>query len=194
MSIRYLLVVPFIFFSCSGHIQTSTLSKKQKVKYYKSLLQKTRPLLNSDELPYMDCKKLSTAEVTKVAPYNDKLWSSLGDLDLRAKAVEVGANIMSLSVDEVENGHKLSADLYTCERVNQVSEVDIAGMCKSSEERVFRIKYDPQELREVGEEILKTKIEYYALSRHYRSFHYRDIKYRYSKKEFVGKAYFFKCY
>lgn len=194
MSTKSLFVIFVLISSCSSFKKLSDLTKSEKVEYYTILLKSARPLLNSDELPYMDCKKLNTITVEEQKSENSELWKKLGSLALREKAQAEGGNILAIRHKEFGNVLQTSADVYQCKKINKVSIVDIAGMCKPSESKVFTIKYDPEELRQIGEEILKTNMEYYALSNHYRSFHFRDIKYRYTKKEFTGKAYFFKCY
>lgn len=185
----------FVFFiSCSSSQQKTVLSKDEQIDRQMNLLQSIRPLLKSDELTYMKCEKKGRIQVEKDKNVNSELWKYLGDLDLRELAIAKGANIMSLESSEFGNINRFFADVYFCTDAFEVKFVDIAGMCKESEQKIFSIKYDPDDLREIGEEILKTKIRYYAIANNYKSFHFRDIKYSYTHKEFQGSAFFFRCY
>ena len=183
-----------ILVGCSSTSTSIEKTTKEKVEFNRKLLEEVRPFLKSDELAYMKCENKGKISVEKQAHYNSELWKSLGDLELRKLAIEKNANIMSLSYGSFGDIERFFADLYLCKDVNTSKFVEIAGMCKPSEERMFKIKYDAKELRETGEDLIKAQIEYHAISNHYKTYHYHDIKYSYSKKEFSGKGIFFKCY
>jgi hypothetical protein len=180
--------------ACSSFQNSEQLSKKELIEKQKKLLHEIRPLLKSDELPYMKCEKKGRVQSEQEGTTNLNLWKNLGPFELREKALKMDANIMSLEYAEFGKINRFFADLYKCAEVSTVKFVEIAGMCKVSEEKIFNIKYDPKELREIGEEIIKTIIRNYAIAHHFKTFHYRDIKYSYTKKEFSGKGSFFKCY
>ena len=191
-------IVLIVLVNCSSLEEKNTLSKKKMIEKQKLLLSSIRPVLKSDELPFMKCKSLGRVQIEKDASKNLtknlELLKSMGDFELREKVVELGGNIVSLESSQFGDIIRFFADVYQCKEVSDAFFVEIAGMCKPSKQKLFKIKYDPEELRDIGEELLKTKIRYYAISNHYKTFHFRNIKYSYTKKEFEGEGFFYKCY
>lgn len=192
-SMKYFILL-LLFANCSSFNSVQKMSSDEKIEYYTKLLSQMRPLLSSDDFHYMKCKSLGHVELEKNATYNDELWNYIGDLDLRVLSQEKEANIISLKSQQFGNVVKREAEAFNCKEYRDAKEVDDAGMCSSSEERLFVIKYNPQELRQLGEVIIKTKIKYYALEKYYKSYNIRDIKYSFTKKEYSAKAKFFKCF
>lgn len=179
--------------SCSSFKKNKKLTEKEIIKKQIMALRVVRPILKSDEFPYMKCQEVEKVKVEKDNDFDNNLWQSFGVMELRQKAVESKSNLMSLEHFRFGKINKYSATLFRCDVMNDASYVDNVGMCKASSERVFKIKYPSDSAREVGKEILIQKIRYYAIANHYKTYSFQDIKYSFTRKEFIGKAAFFKC-
>ncbi len=189
-----LLISLLILASCSNSIIQKKLTRKEQDAIYIKQLQKIRPLMVSDDFPYMGCEEKGSFEVMKDSQPDLEFWKTFGLLELREKGLAAKANIMALKYVEVGGKHKFSANYYSCTRVNDLKIVGEVGMCKPTEERVFKIKYGLDESRAVGEEIIRQVVRLYGIDKYYKTFSVGDIKYSYTNKELSTVAKFFECY
>lgn len=187
------LVLGLLLSSCSRlPLLKEDLKKKEEKDKINSLLS-TRPLLSSDEFEFMKCSGEMHIDAELGADFNFKLWKGFGLLEFRKKSIENNKNIMLLDHQVIKGGYKLHATLYSCEDVGDSVLVENVGMCRPGESRIFKLKYSHDKSRVIGEEIIKQKIRYYAISKHYMSYSIKNIKYSYTQNEFIGIASFFKC-
>lgn len=190
-----LVITGLLLVGCSTGLLKQEKSKKEIEKRQIETLRKVRPLLISDEFEFMKCEKLENSQV-KLDSLNSKeveFWKRFGLLELREKALSISGNILALKHSSFGGIQQFHAVIYSCGNVKDSSEVGDVGMCKPSEERMFKISYANEKARNVGEELLRQKVRYHAISKYYKTFSLRDIKYSYTKKEFSGKAAFYKC-
>jgi hypothetical protein len=189
------LLFIFILSSCTLGKGNKKLSKNEVIERQILSLQDVRPLLASDEFPFMKCEKIKSIQVEKKTSdiSNLKLWQSIGHLELREQARQLESNIMSLKDFSFGEKHRFTADIYQCENTNSIHTADPVGMCKPSEERMFYLSYPSSLPREVGEQILRQKVRYYGIEYYFKTYNIRDIHYSFTKKQFSAKAIFFKC-
>ena len=183
----------FLFICCASEKVNNELSKDEIIKIRTKLINSIRPLLKSDELAYMKCERFDKVEFKSSSQEIDPVWNKIGPLALRKKIMSEEANIFTLEYNENAGLKRFFATPYKCEEVPDAKEVDLAGMCEASEQKIFFLNYDPEDIREMGEIILKTMVRYYAIENYYKTFHIRDFKYSYTKQRFSAKGYFFKC-
>ncbi len=186
-------LILFILMSCAGTGTQEELDKKAMIKRQLKALTAVRPLLKSDEFPYMKCRERGklTAEINK--ELDSKHNQNFGVMELREMAMDKDANIMTLSYRTKGNRVIYQADIYECEQVRDATYVNVAGMCSASEEKTISFKYADDKPRVVGEEIIMQMARYYAIENYYKTFNLRKIKYSYTKKQFTAEASFYKC-
>ena len=191
-SLKFVLLFIFIF-SCTTQKTLKDLKGKELEKAKLEALRKVRPLLVSDEFQFMGCKEITKIQVQKDRGEDREIWKTMGDLKLRRLALLYGGNILRLSMNEIGNQDAFSAVVYKCDKVADATKVIEVGMCKASEQRLFVLKFNKENPREIGEEVLKQKVRYYAISNYYKSFSFKDLKYSYTQQEFRVKTSFYKC-
>lgn len=193
MKTGFFIILGLIFTACSS-TEKKVKTKKELELKQKKALKIARPVLDSDEFHYMGCKDLGEVEIKKDKIYNADFWKGFGIMDIRFKALELGANIMSLKQYEFGGVDKYTAKLYKCEKVTIATQVDKTGMCNSTEQKLFFINISLEDFsRKIGEEIVRTRIRYYAIQEHYKTYSIEEIKYSYTKKQYMAKASFYKC-
>tara|TARA_Y100000768_G_scaffold355363_1_gene308964 strand:- start:9980 stop:10555 length:576 start_codon:yes stop_codon:yes gene_type:complete len=190
---KFLMLV-LILFSCASNNEKKKLSQKEQDALYIKQLKKIRPLLLSDDFPYMECEEEGSHQVVKQTQPDIEFWKSFGLLELREKGVELRANIMALKYVEIEGKHQFNATFYNCEKVTDVKLVDEIGMCKPSEQKVFKLPYALDESRAVGEEIISQVIRHHAIKNYYKTYAVDNVKYSYTKKELQASAKFYECF
>ena len=188
------LILILILVSCASADKKKNLTQKEQDAIYIKQLKKIRPLLVSDDFPYMECEERGSHQVIKKSQPDLEFWKNFGLLELREKGLEVEANIMALKYVEINGEHKFSANFYDCKKVSDVSQVDEVGMCKPTEERLFKLPYGLDESRAVGEEIITQVIRHHGILNYYKTYAVDEIKYSYSKKELKAAGKFFECY
>lgn len=183
-----------ILVSCASSNQKKKLSQKEQDALYIKQLQQIRPLLVSDDFPYMGCEEVGKHQVIKTTQPDLEFWKSFGLLELREKGLAVEANLMALKHVEVEGKHQFNATFYECEKVSDVKLVDEIGMCKASQEKIFKLPYGLDESRAVGEEIISQVIRLHGIKNYYKTYSVDNVKYSYTKKELQASAKFFECF
>lgn len=188
-----LLALLLLISACSSQLINRPKTKKEIEKRQIHILNVVRPLLVSDEFEFMKCKKLKDISVKKDEDQYTEFWKDFGHLELRELAAQDKANIVTLAYSKFGKIDNFTAELFLCNEVRDAKEVSDIGMCKPEKSRIFKIKYAKESLRDVGREILRQKVRYYAITNHYKTFSFKDVKYSYTKKEFSAKASFYKC-
>lgn len=184
----------FLLMTCASNSDKKNLSQKELDKLKISYLKKVRPLLISDDFAYMDCESVGKGRVSKTKMADLEFWKQFGLIELREKAVAVEANVMSLKHTEIGGVHQFDAEFFECKRVRSSQSVDHIGMCKPSEERLFKLNYSLEESRAVGEEIIRQVIKNHAISKYYKTYNVGKIKYSFTNKMLEASAKFFECY
>jgi hypothetical protein len=190
-----LVLIGLLLFGCSTELLKKEKSKKEIEKRQIETLIKVRPMLVSDNFEFMKCDKLKTVLIDddSFSEPEIEFWKRMGHLSLREKALQLEGNIISLKHSVFGKINKFEAVVFSCKETNDATEVGEVGMCKPSEQRMFKISYANERARDVGEELLRQKVRYYAISNHYKTFSFTDAKYSYTRKEFSAKAAFYKC-
>lgn len=190
---RFLLCIALLF-GCAGGKPKYELSQKEMDQLKLKQLREIRPLLNSDDFPFMQCEAVGEGKVVKEQMPDREFWEQFGLFELRGEGLELGANIMRLKAMQLDGAHHFLAEFFRCERIQQLSPVEGVGMCKPSEQRLFRVKNNLEESRKVGQEIVKQKVRYYGLKKYYKTFSLADFQYSFTKKELEAQAKFFECF
>lgn len=190
---KFLLLI-LILVSCASSDKNKKLTQKEQDALYIKQLKNIRPLLVSDDFAFMECEERGSHQVTKKNQPDIEFWKSFGLLELREKGLEAKANIMALKHVEINGQHNFKANYYKCEKVADVSKVDEVGMCKPSQEKLFKLPYGLDESRAVGEEIITQVIRHHGITNYVKTYSVGDFKYSYSKKELKASAKFFECY
>ena len=190
-----LVIIGLLLFGCSTGLLKQKKSKKEIERRQIETLNKVRPMLVSDDFAFMNCSEIKTIKFDddSLSAKDVQFWKRLGHLELREKALQLKGNVISLKQYTLGKINRFEAVVFSCGEISDASEVGEVGMCKPSEERVFRISYENERARDVGKEILRQKVRYHAISNHYKTFSFTDAKYSYTKKEFRVKAAFYKC-
>ncbi len=189
---KYKLLVILFFISCSSH--QKKISKEELEILNLQSLREVRPFLASDEFHFMKCDEYTTYQFETDNHDNHEHWKKFAHLELRKKAIKDGVNILGLSHLTFGKIQKYSAKGYRCKNVVDAKEVDPIGMCAASAERVFNLSLKLEQYpRKVGEEVLKQKIRYFAITHYYKTYSVKDIKFSYTKQEYTAKAAFFRC-
>jgi hypothetical protein len=190
-----LVIIGLLLFGCSTGLLKQEKSKKEIERRQIETLKKVRPLLVSDDFAFMKCDEIKKIKIEddSLSSKDVQFWKRLGHLKLREMAVQINGNVMSLNHTSFGKINRFEAVVFNCGEINNATEVGEVGMCKPTEERIFKINYENERARDVGEEILRQKVRYHAISNHFKTFSFSDAKYSYTKKEFRVKAAFYKC-
>ena len=180
-----------IFISCSHQTKDN---KNLEEKVTVEALTQVRPFLKSDEFRFMNCELIKTVVDSEKYETQEDLWKVFGTLKLRKMALKEGANMMSLHQKDKGQSKQFTADLYSCEKINQIKKVSHIGMCSPTEEKVFTFKFERDKNREIGKVYVEEMVKYYGLKNYFKSYSVNSIKYSYTNENYSAKASFFNCF
>lgn len=187
---KYLIII-CLFISCSHKTKSN---KHLDEKLTIAALTQVRPFLKSDEFRFMGCELIKTVIDPKHYKNQEDLWKIFGTLELRKMALKEGANMMSLHEKEIDQIKHFTADLYSCEKINQIKKVSHIGMCSPTEEKVFTFKFERDKNREIGKVYVEEMVKYYGIKNYFKSYSVNSIKYSYTNEIYSANASFFNCF
>ena len=179
--------------SCSTDTTKQVKSQKEREKETLVALESVRPILASDEFQFMECEEKGKEVKRSEQKVNIDFWKVFDDIDLRKEAIKKKANMMSLKYQKEGEFNIFQATYYTCKKMNSAHEVMEVGMCKASEERIFTVRFEQEFPIKIAEQIMRRRVQYYAIANYYKTYSIDKIKFSYTRNEYKAFAAFYKC-